>query len=181
MDVNVKNIVAFTIGAIAGSIVTWELTKKKYMQMANDEIQIVRDYYRNSEKNKNKETGNNDDESNDEAEREEYENIINSRGYTNYSKKEEEEENLEKPYVISPDDFDENGYKTITLTYYSDGILSDERGNIIEDVDDVVGEDALTSFGEYEDDSVFVRDDRRETDYEILADDEKYSDVFANY
>jgi hypothetical protein len=44
-------------------------------------------------------------------------------------------------------------------------------------VDDVVGFESLNRFGEYEDDSVFVRNDRLKCDYEILLDRRKYSDV----
>ena len=49
--------------------------------------------------------------------------------------------------------------------------------------DDVVGMESLTHFGEYEDDSVFVRNDRLKCDYEILMDERTYSGsyfFFAN-
>ena len=35
----------------------------------------------------------------------------------------------------------------------------------------------MSHFGEYEDDSVFVRNDDRKCDYEILMDQRLYSDV----
>ena len=47
----------------------------------------------------------------------------------------------------------------------------------VEDVDNVVGLESLAHFGEYEDDSVFVRNDRLKCDYEILLDQRTYSDV----
>ena len=81
------------------------------------------------------------------------------------------------PYVISPKEFDEEGYETISLTYYADGVLADEQNFPIEDIEDTVGNDALNSFGEYEDDSVFVRDDDKGIDYEILLDNRKYSEL----
>ena len=81
------------------------------------------------------------------------------------------------PYVITPEEFDEEGYETISLTYYADGVLTDEQDFPIEDVEDTVGNDALNSFGEYEDDSVYVRDDDKGIDYEILLDVRKYSDL----
>lgn len=84
----------------------------------------------------------------------------------------------EKPYVIAPEEFGEmDDYETVSLTYYSDGVLTDDFDNEIEDVEGMVGEDSLDHFGEYEDDSVFVRNDRYKTDYEILLDLRKYSDV----
>ena len=47
----------------------------------------------------------------------------------------------------------------------------------VEDVDDVVGIESLDHFGEWEDDSVFVRNDKYKTYYEILLDERKYSDI----
>lgn len=82
------------------------------------------------------------------------------------------------PYVIPPEDFGEfEDYEKISLTYYSDGVLTDENDEIMDDVEDSVGEDSLNHFGEYEDDSVFVRNDRKKCDYEILLDLRKYEDV----
>ena len=85
----------------------------------------------------------------------------------------------DKPYVISPDDFDEmDDYETETLMYYEDDVLTDDGGNIITDVEKLIGKDSLSHFGEYEDDSVFVRNDKLKTDYEILADGRNYYDVY---
>ena len=68
-------------------------------------------------------------------------------------------------------------YEQISLTYYADGVLADENDEVIEDVEDAVGIDSLNHFGEYEDDSVFVRNDARKCDYEILLDQRTYSEV----
>ena len=43
----------------------------------------------------------------------------------------------------------------------------------------IVG-DALNHFGEYEDDSVFVRCDERKCDYEILLDQRSFSEVVGS-
>ena len=56
-------------------------------------------------------------------------------------------------------------------------VLVDDGGDKIEDVDDVVGMESLTNFGEFEDDSVFVRNDRLRCDYEILMDERTYSEA----
>ena len=82
------------------------------------------------------------------------------------------------PYVIPPEQFgDDEEYEQISLTYYADGVLADENDEVIEDVEDAVGIDSLNHFGEYEDDSVFVRNDARKCDYEILLDQRTYSEV----
>ena len=63
------------------------------------------------------------------------------------------------------------------MLYYADQILAGEDDEKVEDVDNVVGLESLTHFGEFEDDSVFVRNDRLKCDYEILLDQRTYSDV----
>jgi hypothetical protein len=84
----------------------------------------------------------------------------------------------ERPYVISPDEFGEfDDYEQIGLNYFSDKVLTYDDDELIDDVDDIVGCDSLSRFGDYEDDSIFVRNDRLKCDYEILLDHRKYSDV----
>ena len=51
----------------------------------------------------------------------------------------------------------------------------DENGVIIDEPKDIVG-DALNHFGEYEEDSVFVRSDPKRCDYEILRDLRSYAE-----
>ena len=85
------------------------------------------------------------------------------------------------PYVISPDEFGEaDDYDMISLTYYADKVLADDWNDPIEDIEATVGSDSLTHFGEYEEDSVFVRNDRLRVDYEILLSNLKFSDVVKN-
>lgn len=90
-----------------------------------------------------------------------------------------------EPYVISPDDYGENdNYTQISLVYYAgDGVLADDEDEVVEDIEDTVGEDFAEHFGEYEDDSVFIRNDRLRCDYEILRDNRSFSDVVegSNY
>lgn len=66
---------------------------------------------------------------------------------------------MSKPYVIRPEEFGQfDDYKQVSLSYYEkDKVLTDELDNPIEDVDMTVGLDSLTHFGQYEDDSVYVR------------------------
>lgn len=181
-----KNAFIFAIGATVGSVVTWKILKVKYEQIAQEDIDDVKSYYRNREKKLSEQVDeaheklkeNND---NDKVPDKGYAKIVNSLGYSKYSdvvEQPEEMKVMDKPYVIPPEDFGDNDdYERIELTYYADHILTDENGEIIEDVDRVVGSDSLSHFGEYEDDSVHVRDDVRGCDYEILKDHRKYSDV----
>lgn len=53
----------------------------------------------------------------------------------------------------------------------------DGKTHVHLDIEDTVGEDFAEHFGEYEDDSVFIRNDRLRCDYEILRDNRSFSDV----
>ena len=58
------------------------------------------------------------------------------RGYTDYSKTVEEKKGeafVEKPYVISPEEFGTmKSMKKISLTYYADEVLADENDEEVE-------------------------------------------------
>jgi hypothetical protein len=183
----------FIFGAAVGSVVTWQYTKKKYEQIAQEEIDSVKETFSKLKEVKNKD--NESDENNnvrtiverakDKPSIVEYAAKLRKQGYINYSNtdslfEEEVDENMinDKPYVISPDEFGEfDDYDTISLTYYADQVLADEDDELVEDIEETVGFESLNAFGEYEDDSVFVRNDRLKCDYEILLDQRKYSDV----
>ena len=191
MNTTMSNAVAFTIGVATGASVTYVLIKKHFKKIADDEIDTMREYFQN----KRAEEANALEEEPDEAEVKEardehqedkpnireYTSLIKKENYTNYSDttadKKKEVDDVEKPYVITPEEFGELDYSTISLTYYSDGVLTYESDELVEDVDDIVGADFAEHFGEYEDDSVFIRNDRMKTDFEILADKRNYSDV----
>ena len=194
-----SNVFLFALGASVGSLVTWKLMDEKYKQLANQEIESMREYYKEKYEDNYKQPTLDDviveaveeaeEEFNehpdvDEEEVAECENIAENAGYTNYAdmvKINKEVENVAEPYVISPDDFAEiREYKAKSLIYFSDGVLTDNEYEPIEDVDNVVGFDSLDHFGDYEDDSVHVRNDRLKTDFEILLDPRKYADFINN-
>lgn len=177
MSEGLKNTIIFAVGAAIGSAVTWKVLKTKYEQIANEEIESVKETYREK-------MGINDTEDESDEEIDEYDvdvqklaDIISKNGYS----EEEVDENMGKPYVISPDEYDENDYETETLYYYPDGVLTDMYDNIVRDVEGTVGKESLTRFGEYEDDSVFVRNDKLGIDYEILLQPDNYKDGEHEY
>lgn len=114
----------------------------------------------------------------DEADREEYARLTSY--YTNEEGGAEDMDNpiCRAPYVIDPDEFaSRDNWKTVSLTYYADDILEDEKYNIVNNRDELIGPKALTTFGEYEEDSVFVRNEQLKTDYEILKDYRTYDEA----
>lgn len=191
---NKNNLFVFVTGAAVGSLVTWLFMKEK-LELLKAELQDMEEYYIRCDEYDSDEdipTAPPEEEAHDttvnglhiKPDIMAYAKQVQDRGYVDYSggktldSPETAYDNVERPYVISPDEFGEIGYDTKSLTYYNDKVLTDEDGDIIDDVDDIVGKDSLDTFGDYEDDSVFVRDDRRKVDYEILADPRNYSDVF---
>ena len=190
---------SFLAGAGIGSLVTWKMLKDEYERRTQEEIDSVKEVFtrRHAEVEK-EEIDISEAKAKAEAAREkpsisEYTAKLQEQGYVNYSDmskedkdtvavekndEKEEEEQVDRPYVIPPEEFGEiHGYEAISLTYYADGVLTDDDNEPVEDVDDVVGSDFADHFGEYEDDSVFIRNDRLKADYEILKDRRKYTYV----
>lgn len=199
MNSTLKGVLIFVLGAAAGSLATWKLIEKKYKDIAQEEIDSVKDTFSKMKKNEYpdkledypdfEEFDDSDDveeepkseqkiDRNNKPDIVEYAKILSETGYTNYAERQDKKEKKgvepvedERPYVISPDEFGEkDGYENVTLTYYADGVLTDYFDNVISNIDEVVGLDSLDHFGEYEDDAVFVRNEKMETDYEILRD-----------
>lgn len=186
-----STMLAFLAGAAVGSVATWQFVKKKYELIAEDEIMSVKDYYQKKTvapyegPEDSEEADSTPDVRPDIVEKPnimEYAAKIRSEGYnTNYSVQKEAEKKVspdERPYVITPEEFGEyDDYEKITLFFYADQILADDNDVAIRNIDEIVGVDSLTHFGEYDDDAVYVRDDRKKLDYEILKSLRKYSEV----
>ena len=177
-----SNIAMFTVGAAIGSAVTWYLLKEKYERIAQEEIESVKETFFNNE-NIHDEPVESDEpieeEEFTEADIREYKDAVEKLNYSNYASNQkpnkEVKENMRRPHVIEPGEFDTvDGYTIVSLTYYNDKILAYDDGEIVEDIDELIGIDPEDHFGEYEEDSVFVRDDERGVDYEILRDYSNY-------
>lgn len=178
-----RNVFIFAAGAVLGSVITWSVIKEKYKRIAEKEIESVKEVF----KKKVEKEPEPEEYSPTIEDLQELKNKLETNAYTNYSggekpkeKEKEKEDDEMEPYVIAPEEYDENGYKTMSLTFWSDGVVTDEANFPIDDIEETIGEDSLTHFGEYEDDSVFVRNDRLRTDYEILMDTRKFADVYPD-
>ena len=197
MNSKLLSFLAFVMGASVGSLVTWKFVEKKYKQIAQEEIDSVKETYAKMRKDDLEAKQADLEEAkaklhSDASEKvetpevkpeevKEYEDVIARHNYTSYSNNINEKGGdvmTDRPYIIPPEDFgDYPDYETISLTYYNDKVLTDEYNEIVDDIDDLIGEDSLNHFGEYEDDSVFVRNDALKVDYEILLDPANYRDI----
>ena len=183
MNDGFKFIFVFALGAAAGAAVTYALVKEKYRQYADDEIEEIRELY----SKKRDELKNSESEPMEYSEKDKEKNldttrtIIKENNYVKYStnKKGGSESMRKKTEIISPDEYgQEDEYECESLVYYSgDGVLADNFDERIENVDRMVGSGFDKHFGEYEDDTVFVRNHEDKMDYEICRDERAFSEV----
>ena len=187
-----KNLLYFVTGAAIGSVVTWKLIEKKYKDLADEEIESVKETFKNRKQIKinDKETSekfitkykDSKDKIEDIVSNEKYdvENEEEIDDECNYTIDVNEGVEFVNPHIITPEEFGEyNEYKIKTLIYYADNVLTDEDDNPITslEMEEMIGVDSLDHFGEYEDDSVYVRDENNEIDYEILRSEKMFSEI----
>lgn len=199
MNSTLSKIVIFASGGVVGAAVCRKYFQAKYERIANEEIESVKEAFSRRHAEEPIGTVHSIEESdtgieyhvklNDlgkeimerkeerKADRVAAKDMCTKAGYANYE--DEGDDEMDEPYVIPPEELGESGYEVESLTYYADGVLENDLGKVFDkaDIESTVGEESLTHFGEYEDDSVFVRNDRLKTDYEILADVRRYADI----
>lgn len=178
MNSKLVNAMMFAAGAVIGTAATWQYFKNKYEKIAQEEIESVKEAFSKKpaeEDTKPKEVEETDDDEEDELTTYSEEEIAE---YVDTASIYSESEGLDILTVIPPEEYGEReDYTQFSLTYYADGTLADENNEPVEDVEGLVGFESLKHFGEYEDDSVHVRNNRLKCDIEILYDPRNYSDV----
>lgn len=188
MNITWNKVLWFAAGVAVGALATNHYFKTKYERLYQEDVESVKRAFSMPQQS---EPIKDDTEEviGDEPTPEEvktYNDIIETQGYSTIPSISgdsigKEVKGVRKPYVISPAEFGtEDDYEVYSLTYYADGVLADEQGNPIEDVDGMVGKDFSNHYGEYEEDAVHVRNEAMQCDFEILRDLDKYSDVFRS-
>lgn len=170
--------ISFVAGAGVGVLATKNYFDKKYADIAKDEIESVKSVFsKRTEEMESKPTDEEPNRFEKDTRHDDMMDYLSAIDKTNYASKEPKTDD-EKIYVISPEEFGElEDYDKISLTLYADNVLADDMNNVI-NPEETVSLDALNRFGEYEDDAVFVRNDIRRCDYEILADTRSYTDLY---
>lgn len=183
----INNLISFLVGGVVGAGISWIVLKKYYDDISREKIESVKSVY------KKKYEGDEPDKEESPKDYEkpdlkEYAKMIQENSYSEENKEDYDNaeqvmhdftEAIQKKNIklISPDEFgEEENYGKETLYLYSDGVLADEN-DIITDIGQICGQDALGHFGDYEDDALFVRNDRYKCDYEILKDYRTYEEV----
>lgn len=189
MNNGLKNLLIFTAGALCGALATYKFVKTKYERIAQEEIDSVKEVFG---RRRDVSTGTTSEADTGEEDEEELKRMMDAildenqyRGTQygegiNFNK---EVDNL-GPYIIAPSEFGEKNktdgdrYDLRTLTYYANGYLTDEFDGVVEDdeIEELIGHEALNDFGHYELNTVYVRNDDIETDFEILYDENNYEE-----
>lgn len=189
-----KTSLAFVAGAIVGGFVT-----KKYIEyksQINDEAEYEECETQeaiaeeaNDTSVENEETSNNEikiSSVDDEA----YKKLLANLQYSAEKEaadfiermipRQDEVRDTSKPYNIAPDEFEEfDEYDSDEYTYYEDGYLTDSYGMPISDEDilNTIGEDFDTYFGSYDDDQIWIRNERLRMDFSVVRDIDRFVDV----
>ena len=189
MDKTLLAIGSLIVGGISGFFIGKFVYAKKYKQISDKEISEVREAYKSyfSKKKYAKSAPQKPFET-----RSTLQETQPKKTVVDYSEKYREEvdqyrtaspvlDRKEQPTnskitVLTPEEFRESTKNCKTLIYYKDGILADTFGNIIKDINSEVGPEALKTFGLYDDESVYVRNDNNDFDYEIIRSPKTYID-----
>lgn len=192
----------FVFGGAVGAVATWIFTKKYYEKIATEEIESVKEYYKEKKEKTEEEKVDKvsedavlayDPKEEDSVSIPERPSVETMRRYESLAEtyksripEEEQKSNFDKkeaiavskPYVIMPEEVGDLDHMTSTLYYFQDGVLTDDEMNPLEDPEDLIGDIKVEDhFGEFEDDVVYVRNEDMETDFEICADERKFSDI----
>lgn len=171
------HVLAFIVGAGISAVVTYKLVSARYDQLIQEEVASVKEHLIGRTKGDDKDSDEVPFECDEEVDAPP-EHIMREYRMGDGIKSNTQ---TSGPYVIHPAQFGENAtYETRSLTCFRDRIVTDTDENVIEDVENLIGDESLDHFGEYEIDSVFVRNDRLKCDFEILLDTRRYSDIHKN-
>lgn len=180
-----NKILIFALGVGVGGTLAYFITKEHFEQIAIEEIDEMRDYYREKVEevegvkdegrkivpessykkplkdvaDKSKYTQYSDMYKSENDDRPEESPGDEERPDEHYYDQQEKYEQPDKPYIISREDYDDTNfhYDKEELGYYvKDDTLCDENEEIISDPDYTVGGDSLTKFGEESEDPDIV-------------------------
>lgn len=202
----------YLLGALTGSVAVFFILNEKYKKMTEDEINEIRQLYREQNKQlkneinayeeevdklskelKWKELEDLDEEDGNDDEMTDYDRFVeedmlkhqdhNQRVNYSSSIKYSDIPEEDRPYreddafVIAPEHFGEDENMDVcTLYHFADGTLTDENYVPVNDVIFTVGEDALDSFGTYEEDCVYVENPKLHSYFEILKDPRTFAE-----
>ena len=161
----IRELIIFVVGVGVGIGASYNIIKKKHEEILEEEIASVKETYSKNNKESDEVTEEEEPEPEEIASvKEKYEKITKE-----YSELNEENCTNSEIYEISYDDFGEEGYEEIELTYYiDDEILTDDADEPMEELDIISSIGSIDILdgckdGEY----IYIRNKEKEIDYSI--------------
>lgn len=196
----IKTVVSFVAGAAMGGVVAYELAKRKFASRIEAEIESIKNMYKEFDNQTKAYSAKNkpdidvivkaiDNEDTDKVEKKsktgkKNDTPKNESEYTNYSAYYAPDETqteavpeVKKPYVISADDYGATDYKCKSLIYYADGALTEEGSDVKLPVKKTIGSNTKR-FDERG--MMYIRDDEREIDYEVIKEKSTYAQYHSD-
>lgn len=166
-----SHILAFALGVGVGSYATYIYVKEKFAKLTQEEIESVKEVYSKKNVVEPEELVPVEDEKDTISQAKD---IIEKSGYTNYAQASKTKKKKDDIEYIKPEEYgDDDDYELISYTYYRDGILTDEMDEVIEHPEIHLG-NFQVHFGEFDENSVYVKNNTLKLYYEILMDDRCY-------
>ena len=161
----IRELIIFVVGVGVGIGASYNIIKKKHEEILEEEIASVKETYSKNNKESDEVTEEKEPEPEEIASvKEKYEKLTKE-----YSELNEENCTNSEIYEISYDDFGEEGYEEIELTYYiDDEILTDDADEPMEELDIISSIGSIDILdgckdGEY----IYIRNKEKEIDYSI--------------
>ena len=176
---------SFVVGATGGVFATKRYFEDKYRDIANEEIESVREVYERLSGEKEQKVVVATEKKNEvKPDITEYSSIISKCGYDGKEEKEKEEVKPKQNVVIRPDQFGECGYNEVFCTFYKgDEMLGydlsgEPADDVVDFIESTIGWDGFEeNMGKLEEGLLWLRNDDLEIDYEISLDPGKYEEL----
>lgn len=189
---SVKLALSFIFGAAAGAGVTYFITKKYFQKIADEEIASVKARFTVEKKNVIvKEDPKNIEEVVSVDAHSSIENEPSSKSYTPYSEYYETKEEVndlsddgivEEIHPVTPMEFNDEyanneAYEKVDLFLFSDGVVADSSFEPLKDADSYLGNNWKSHIGEYDEDVVYIRNHKINTDFCVVTDERDWAGI----
>lgn len=176
-----SGVIGFAIGAAVGTFVTWKVLSAKYDARLNAEIKSVREAFSRDRDDAQNESPFDENPPQEAKEKslDDYAQVLKETKYLNDVVR---EQGGDYPYSIPEEDLGDNyDYGVYDLRYFSDGVLTDDDYEPMDndDIREAIGVNWKDAIGNYGDSSVVCFcNDARQMYYRIVIDERPYSDVY---
>jgi hypothetical protein len=164
----------FVIGGTIGALATYKILSDKYEKLIQEEIDSVKESF--SKPLNNDVESEFDNKNADDVDA--VDKIINQNGYLTESENKEESGDMKDKNIsiISPEEFEESDYTVVSLYYYEDGIVANDRHKMIGNAEELIGNDFASHFGDYKEDpdTVYVKNNEQHIVYEVMREYEEF-------